>query len=949
MSSLGRKLLKTPDPELKQQYTTAKNTYFNTIKAAKTGHWNAFLEKEDPKSIFKAMAYTKDLLKQPIPSIQNIATDTLEDSFTGKCEAFRTTLFPDPPGAPDIDLLNYQQDELWKWPKLSKTELENACTTKIKGKTPGPDLITQEIITHAYLAIPQTFYNIYSMLINTGYHPACWKQATGVILKKPKKPDYSAPKAYRVISLLNCLGKVSERILAQRLSYLAETTHLLHPTQIGGRLKKSAIDAALLLTHEVEQNHQVGLKTTTLFLDIKGAFDHVAKNQLLAILKQLRLPINLISWVSSFLENRQLKLSFDQNTEEFRTVNTGIPQGSPISPILFLIYIRDLFTSNRGKYLSYIDDISITVASHSFKRNIKLLEQEVQRLISMGEKNAISFDIAKTELLHYSSSKAATEATLRLPDSSIITPKGVVKWLGIYFDQGLTFKHHVNTRTSQAKSAYYRMNRLANIERGLSPYALRQIYLACVTSVSDYGSIIWWRGQKNLLQPLQALQNLAVRKILGVFKTAPIRPMEIEAALPPPEVRLNSNIRQYAFRVLKLSPSHPINIEINKVESFRDDFDLQAIKPMQIERIYTSIQGLVDLDSLEQIQHFYFSPWERSTPYQVKISKASKTDTATAHNQYLDTVRGNSTKSIYTDASALPNQTGIGVGIAVFDNSAINIPDTPVFINKWNIGSEQLVYNGELDGITSAIEHASTIASFGDHFDIYSDNQAGLYRLKTISDHPGQTCQIRSILAAQSIIDIGASVTINWVPGHTDIIGNETADSLAKEATKLDPIKDETSFAVLGLKIKAIASQEWLQVLSKYREQTLKTAKSSTYTSTFFPWKISRKLQLPLGVKRGLASSFYQLKLGHGYIKTYLYRLKHTTNNKCQCGQKETVDHLLLGCKKLKAARKQLSDKLGTRVLTLPLLLHTKIGIEQLLVFLADTNICTRKWHLQRA
>ncbi len=63
------------------------------------------------------------------------------------------------------------------------------------------------------------------------------------------------PKAYRVIALLNCLGKVLERILAQRLSYLAETTYLLYPTQIGGRLKKSAIDAALLLTYKVEQNH----------------------------------------------------------------------------------------------------------------------------------------------------------------------------------------------------------------------------------------------------------------------------------------------------------------------------------------------------------------------------------------------------------------------------------------------------------------------------------------------------------------------------------------------------------------------------------------------------------------------------------------------------------------------------------------------------------------------
>ena len=108
-----------------------------------------------------------------------------------------------------------------------------------------------------------------------------------MILKKPGKTDYSAPKSYRVIALLNCLGKVSERILAQRLAYLAETTNLLHPTQIGGRLKKSAIDAALLLTIEIESNKRQKRKTITLLLDVKGAFDHVAKNQLLAILKRL--------------------------------------------------------------------------------------------------------------------------------------------------------------------------------------------------------------------------------------------------------------------------------------------------------------------------------------------------------------------------------------------------------------------------------------------------------------------------------------------------------------------------------------------------------------------------------------------------------------------------------------------------------------------------------------
>ena len=99
-----------------------------------------------------------------------------------------------------------------------------------------------------------------------------------------------------MISLLNCLGKVSERILARRLGYLAETTDLLHPSQLGGRRKKSAIDAAFLLTDEVQANKRRGLKTSTLFLNIKGAFDYVVREQLLGIIYRLRLPASLILW-----------------------------------------------------------------------------------------------------------------------------------------------------------------------------------------------------------------------------------------------------------------------------------------------------------------------------------------------------------------------------------------------------------------------------------------------------------------------------------------------------------------------------------------------------------------------------------------------------------------------------------------------------------------------------
>ena len=110
----------------------------------------------------------------------------------------------------------------------------------------------------------------------------------------------------------------------------------------------------------------------------------------------------------------------------------------------------------------------------------------------------------------------------------------------MYYNEKLSFKEHIAYRASKAKQAFYRVQRLTNISRGLSPFAIRQLYLACVTSVIDYGSILWWRTEnKAQIKPLQAIQNLALRKTLGVFKTAPIIPIEVKLALVLLSIRLN--------------------------------------------------------------------------------------------------------------------------------------------------------------------------------------------------------------------------------------------------------------------------------------------------------------------------------------------------------------------------------------------------------------------------
>ena len=215
----------------------------------------------------------------------------------------------------------------------------------------------------------------------------------------------------------------------------------------------------------------------------------------------LLLPTSLILWVSLFLDNRVLRLAFNSSIKAFKSILTSIPQGSPISPILFLIYIRDLFKLANINFRSFLDDISLTTSSNSLKKNIKTLEREVKDIFNLGEKNTISFDIDKTKLIHFDNSK--NKPSLKLPNGAIVLPSKVVKWLGMYYNEKLSFKEHIAFRASKAKQAFYRVQRLTNISRGLSPFAIRQLYLACVTSVIDYGSLLWWKTEnKAQIRPL---------------------------------------------------------------------------------------------------------------------------------------------------------------------------------------------------------------------------------------------------------------------------------------------------------------------------------------------------------------------------------------------------------------------------------------------------------------
>jgi hypothetical protein len=222
------------------------------------------------------------------------------------------------------------QEKKWDWPKVVKTEIKNVIFSSATKKIPGPNRISFRILREAHKTIPELFNSLFPALIEAGYHPKYFKKAIGVILKKPQNArppyrDYELPKAYKMILLLNCLSKVAEKIVATRLSNLAEVKKVLHHIQIGSRRQKSAIDAAILLTDYIQEKWiQWGEKVFIMLMDMANAFAAVAPNQYGKVCQKLGFLKELIHWFLNFLKNRKFQLAFDGEIHVEMKVNAGI-------------------------------------------------------------------------------------------------------------------------------------------------------------------------------------------------------------------------------------------------------------------------------------------------------------------------------------------------------------------------------------------------------------------------------------------------------------------------------------------------------------------------------------------------------------------------------------------------------------------------------------------------
>src|SRR5690606_36876232 len=221
-------------------FKSKRNAYFHSNNEAKKKCWDTFLAEAKGKEVFTAFHYTKPRRMQLTSALQ-APEGTVVTTFKDKARLFRETLFPPLPEYTAIP--NVEVPRPLKWDHVSPEEIRNAIFTSSPTRAPGPDGLSFKCLRVAYEAISEWFNSLFKEVPYRGYHPLCWREATGAIIPKPNKPDYQIVKAYRIVALLNCLGKIAEKIVATRLSSLCESLDLLYKDQIGGRKQRSAVDA----------------------------------------------------------------------------------------------------------------------------------------------------------------------------------------------------------------------------------------------------------------------------------------------------------------------------------------------------------------------------------------------------------------------------------------------------------------------------------------------------------------------------------------------------------------------------------------------------------------------------------------------------------------------------------------------------------------------------------